>query len=112
MKPKELEKIKIRPTLINDYLITQIEVDLLHINHGLDKSKNYKKKARSHFTIRDVASLFESLTGTELVPSTHDGYEYFVVENNFFNDDRLYRMIFCIEQKNNATSGIITFYRI
>lgn len=61
MKPVDLVICSIRPTLVNSYLIKTIEVDLKHINYGLDRIKGYGKKARSNFNIDDIVLFFESL---------------------------------------------------
>ncbi len=51
MNRQILERCKIKPTLINDYLIEMIEVDLRHVNFGLDSERRYRLKARSNFEI-------------------------------------------------------------
>ncbi len=46
MKPADLILRSIRPTIINSFVIKQIELDLKHINYGLDPKKGYGRKAR------------------------------------------------------------------
>jgi hypothetical protein len=51
MKPERLTKINISTTKINDYAIKKLEIDLTHINYGLNKKKELNTKPRSHFTV-------------------------------------------------------------
>ncbi len=62
MKPADLVLCSIRPTWINSYQIKKIEVDLRHINYGLDQVKGDGSKARSNFTIEDIILFFDPLT--------------------------------------------------
>ena len=113
MKPKHLKIKRIKPTRINDYRITTLEIDLKHINYGLTKSKSgYQTKKRSNFSTDDVADFFQSLNGIELEFDSDDRYDYFVVERNYFDTSQRYRMVFCIERNRVSTSGIITLFRI
>lgn len=73
MSLRQLEICDIKPTLINDYLIERIEVDLRHINFGLDSKKGYRSKSRSSFTLKEIAAFFESLHPIEL-ESARDGF--------------------------------------
>ena len=43
MRPANLESIEIRQTQINSYFISRLEVDLQHINYGLDDNKIMNK---------------------------------------------------------------------
>lgn len=112
MKPINLKIQKIRKTKINDYVVTRLEIDLKHINYGLDKNREYQKKKRSHFTSSRVAKFFESLDGLELDVESDDLYDYFVVDQNFFVDQKNYRIVFCIKRDEPGTSGVITLFQI
>ena len=46
MRPADLILRSIRPTTINSYLIEKVEIDLKHVNYGLDPKKGYCGKAR------------------------------------------------------------------
>lgn len=112
MKPVDLVCSSIRPTQINSYLITSIEVDLRHINCGLDRNKGYGKKRRSNFKIEDIILCFESLKFLEIDSEQEGDWEYFVVDKDFFGKRKKYRMVFCIDQKLPHNSGIITFFEL
>ncbi len=60
MKPANLVTCLIRPTWINSYLVKRIEIDLRHINYGLNRLKGYSSKARSNFTLEEIVLFFES----------------------------------------------------
>ena len=111
MKPKDLIRCSIRPTIINSYLIKEIEVDLKHINYGLNLEKGYGIDARSNFDMTDIARFFESLHQIEINSVPDENWEYFVVDKSFFCKKK-YRMVFCIDRNEPNTSGIITFYGI
>ena len=112
MKPADLIHCSIRPTQVNSYLIKTIEVDLKHINYGLDQTKGYGKKTRSDFKIEDVVLYFESLNLLEINSNQYGNWEYFVVDKTFFDKKKKYRIVFCIDQKSPSCSGIITLYQI
>jgi len=112
MKPNNLTNRSIRPTTINSYLIEKIEVDLKHINHGLDPKKGYGSKARSTFGMNEVAQFFESLDGLEASSEIDGNWEYFVVDKPFFEKKKKYRMVFCIDLREPNVSGVITFFEI
>jgi hypothetical protein len=112
MKPESLTKCLINPTWINSYLIKKLEVDLKHINFGLDFSKGYAKNNRSNFTIEEIAQFFESLDQIEMNSELEAEWEYFVIDKKFFNKNKKYRIVFCIDKRQPDVSGIITFYRI
>jgi len=44
LKPENLISKSIKETRINDYVINQVEIDLKHINYGLDDNKNYREE--------------------------------------------------------------------
>lgn len=111
MKPTELIKSKIKPTKINDFVVTVIEVDLKHINHGLDKEGKYNKKQRSQFKIEEIVGFFESLHNSELESDEDEHWEYFVINKTFFKDKK-FRMVFCIDRLAPNFSGVITFFEI
>jgi hypothetical protein len=112
MKPTELLICSIRPTQINSYTITKIEVDLRHINYGLTKQRGYGKKARSNFKIEDIITFFESLNNIEVESERDDAWEYFVVDKVFFDQRKKYRIVFCINQNSPLSGGIITFFQV
>jgi hypothetical protein len=114
MRPANLESIEIRQTQINSYFISRLEVDLQHINYGLDDNKIMNKTSRSNFNLLDIKLAFESLNelNLESVKSEGTGYEYFVYEGLFFNDQNIYKIIFCIHPSDKETTGVITLFRI
>ncbi len=100
VKPNDITIKKIKKTKINDYVIDLLEIDLKHINYGLNKNKEYAKRTRSSFSIIEVAKFFLSLDGIELDFDSDDTYDYFVVEKSYFSKLQTYRMVFCIERLN------------
>ena len=67
IKPHDLTLIKIDPVNIGLTIIAYLEIDLNHINYGLDISKKtYNKKARSNFTDLDIVHIFDELNGSNL----------------------------------------------
>ncbi len=112
MKPADLVTCSIRPTLINTYQIKTIEVDLRHINYGLDPEKGYGKKARSNFKIEDIVLFFESLNNLEIDSEKDGDWEYFVADKVFFGKRKKYRIVFCIDRKSSHVSGIITLFQV
>lgn len=112
MKPENLISKSIKETRINDYVINLVEIDLKHINYGLDDNRNYREERRSNLQIADIISFFESLSDVDLDCDSDDAFDYFVVEKTFFTPAKLYRMVFCIEKKLPTTSGIITMFQI
>jgi hypothetical protein len=112
MKPADLVTCLIRPTWINSYLVKRIEVDLRHINYGLDRSKDYGSKARSSFMLEDVVLYFESLNSVEINSEREGDWEYFVVDKVFFEKNKKYRIVFCINKKSPHISGIITLFQV
>jgi hypothetical protein len=112
MKPADLILRSVRPTIINSYVIEQIEIDMKHVNYGLDPKKGYGRKARSSFEAEDLIRFFESLNGLEVGSETDGEWEYFIVEKPFFDKKKKYRMVFCIDRKWPSTTGIITFFQI
>ena len=112
MKPANLVLCSIRPTSINSYLVEKIEIDLKHINYGLDSKKGYGQKARSNFKAEDIIKFFEALNGLE-ADFEADGYwHYFIVDKLFFKEKKKYRMVFCIDRREPSITGIITFFQI
>ena len=111
-EPADLVLCSIRPTWINSYQIKKIEVDLRHINYGLDQVKGYGSKARSNFTIEDIILFFESLDNLEINASIDGDWEYFVIDKAFFDKRKKYRIVFCIDKKSPHVSGIITLFQV
>ena len=112
MKPNDLINKKVSPTRINKYVISHIEVDLKHINYGLDKDKGYGIKARTHFKIEDIVVFFESLYQLEIEPETDENWEYYIVTKKFFGLKKKFRMVFCIDKEKPNTSGVITLFEV
>ena len=112
MKPEDLVTCSIRPTWINSYQVKKIEVDLRHINYGLDRVKGYGNKARSNFTIEDIVLFFESLNHLEINSNRDGDWEYIVIDKVFFERKKKYRIVFCINKKSPHTSGIITLFQV
>tara|TARA_Y100000590_G_scaffold441325_1_gene567837 strand:+ start:185 stop:556 length:372 start_codon:yes stop_codon:yes gene_type:complete len=112
VKPKDLKKQKIKNTRINDYEVTLLEIDLIHINYGLGSDHKYRSKKRSSITVNMVSKFFESLDGMEIEAEKDDLFDYFVVDKNFFEQMKRYRMVFCIERSESSTCGVITMFQI
>lgn len=111
MKPESLSVIKIPSVNIGLALISKLEIDLTHVNYGLDKSKNYRKIARSNFSEVEIADIFNSLDGFFLNPTgKKDNYLYFSFEINYQKNN--YMLTFCISINSTDTAGIITLYKI
>lgn len=114
MKPFKLHVVKIRPIFLGGFEINKLEIDLKHVNYGLDpKTKLFKKRARSSFSIEEVIKIFFLLDGITIMPtSISSGYGYFSTEVYPFWLKNWYRLIFCIELCSPKTVGIITIYQI
>lgn len=114
MKPSNLDTVKIPPITIGDFVINKLEIDLQHVNYGLDpKTKVFKKRARSKITVEEVIKLFLLLDGITIKPtSILNGYAYFSSEIYPFWLKSWFRLIFCIELTTPKTAGIITVYQI
>lgn len=112
MKPTNLSIIVIPPVSIGITIVEKLEIDLTHINYGLDpETKKYKKKARSNFSEIEVANIFESFNGFFLSPSgKKDNYLYFAYRVEYHK--REYMLAFCINKESIKTAGIITLYKI
>lgn len=110
MKPENLTKINISTTKINGYAIKKLEIDLTHINYGLNKKKELNTKPRSHFTVQDVVSIFESLDGVIFEPERDEEYEYFMIDRVFTIHKKKLKLVFCIEILTPDTAGVITLY--
>lgn len=114
MKPQGLSVVKIEPVKIGTLFINKLEIDLKHINYGLDpKTKSFRKKARSNFTIDEVVKVFQLLEGVALEPTLiNENYAYFSSEVYPFWVKKWFRLIFCVEHKKTKVAGVITFYRV
>lgn len=112
MKPHGLVRCSINPTWINYYFIREIEVDLRHINYGLDHVKVYSEFPRSDFQIGDIQIFFESLSYLAFVPDKVEDWEYFVTEKRFFDKNKIHKIVFCINQTQPHVAGIITLFRL
>lgn len=110
MKPDNLSEVHINTTKINDYAIKKLEIDLIHINYGLNKKKELNTKPRSNFTVQDVVSIFESLDGVVFEPERDEEYEYFIIDRVFTIHKKKLKLVFCIEIITPDTAGVITLY--
>lgn len=114
MKPSELEIVIIKPTKISSFIINRLEIDLNHINYGLNPvTKDLNKRVRSNFTIEEVVKIFESLNGLKIRGTEGDDYyRYFATEvvPNWSNS--WFRIIFCVKMQKPKTAGVITIYRV
>lgn len=112
MKPTSLSEIKISPANIGIALITKLEIDLVHVNYGLDcNTKKYKGKARSNFSEVEIANIFSSLEGLFLNPTgKKDEYLYFAYNIKYLK--KFHLLAFCIHKNSINTAGIITLYKI
>ena len=112
MKPSDLCEITITPVNIGISLITKLEIDLTHINFGLDnKTKKYRVKRRSSFSEVEIANVFSLLEGFFLNPiGKKEDYLYFALEIEY--QKKVYMLAFCINKNSIQTAGIITFYKL
>jgi hypothetical protein len=112
MKPANLSVITIHPINIGLTVITRLEIDLIHINHGLDpKTKVYRKNARSFLTEIEVANIFGMLD-TFYLSSTDKKGDYLYFSELIIYVGKTYNISFCINRNNINTAGIITLYMI
>ncbi len=114
MKPLNLDITNIHPIKVGNFVINKLEIDLRHVNYGLDpKTKDFRKRARSQLTLEEVIKLFQLLDGLEIGPSTiSEGYAYFSSEVYPFWLKCWFKLIFCIELNNSKTAGVITVYQV
>lgn len=114
MKPSDLDIVKIHPITVGDFLINKLEIDLKHVNYGLDpKTKAFNKRIRSKITVEEVIRLFLLLDGITIKPtSILNGYAYFSSEVYPFWLKSWFRLIFCVELNSPKTAGVITVYQI
>ena len=112
MKPTHLEVVKIPTTDIGITQISELEIDLEHINKGLNpNSKKIRNKTRSNYTSLDIAHIFLLLDGFFLNPSgKKDDYLYFAQTILFKKEAHM--LVFCINKNTTHIAGIITFYKI
>jgi hypothetical protein len=110
MKPQNLTEVRIPTVNIGIALISKLEIDLTHVNYGLDtETKKYKNKARSNFSELEIANIFCSLDGFVMNPSgKKDDYLYFAYEIEY--QRKSYMIAFCIGKNSRQTAGIITLY--
>ena len=114
MKPLNLDIVKIHPISVGDFIINKLEIDLNHVNYGLDpKTKTFRKRARSKLTVEEVIRMFHLVDGIVIGPTTiSDGYAYFSSEVYPFWLKSWFRLIFCVELNKPRTAGVITVYQI
>lgn len=113
MKPSKLDSIAIEPVHIGKFTITKLEIDLMHVNHGINlKTSDYNIKARSKYTKEDVVEFFAQLDGAFLEPENETkGYWYFAQELEL-DGRRKFLISFCIDKYERNCAGIITIYQI
>lgn len=114
MKPLSLENVKIEPINIGAFTIHKLEIDLRHINYGLDPlTKRFRTIARSNFCVEEVINIFRLLDDLVIEPtSIIEGYAYFSHEVSPFWLKGWFRLVFCIELKAPKAAGIITIYQL
>lgn len=112
MKPTNLAIVTIPPVNIGIILINTLEIDLTHVNYGLDSNtKKYASKARSNFSEIEIANIFGSLDGFFLSPSgKKDDYLYFAYEIKYQKKNHM--LVFCVSKNSIHTAGIISLYKI
>lgn len=111
MKPVLLEIVPIRVVRVNDFNITLLEIDVLHINFGLDGTKKLNKGQRSYFLVEDIVALFRLLDGVYIEPHySSDHFDYYVAVVSQMQ--KSFKIVFCIEKEQPTTAGIISLYRI
>lgn len=112
MKPTNLSLVTIPPVDIGLTKITKLEIDMFHVNYGIDKeTKIYQKKARSNFTEIEIANIFSSFDGFFLSPSgKKDNFLYFA--NQIEHMKKNYMIVFCVDKNATQAAGIITLYKI
>ena len=111
MKPSHLEVVKIPTTNIGITQISELEIDLEHINKGLNpRNKKAQTKPRSNYTGLDIAQVFILLEGFFLNPcGKKDDYLYFAQTIIIKNQN--YMLVFCIHKNTPQIAGVITFYK-
>lgn len=114
MKPLSLAVVKIEPMKIGNFSVDRLEIDLRHINHGLDpKTKKFRIRPRSNLSTDEVIMIFRLLDNVVIEPtSISGGHAYFSSEVYPFWLKSWFRLIFCIELKTPKTAGVITIYQI
>jgi hypothetical protein len=112
LKPTQLEVVKIPTTNIGIAQISELEIDLEHINKGLNPSnKKVHNKPRSNYTGLEIAQIFTLLDGYFLNPAgKKDDYLYFAQTINIKNQNHL--LVFCVHKNSTHVAGVITFYKI
>jgi hypothetical protein len=97
LKPSNLNIVEIPPVNIGDFVISKLEIDLRHVNYGLDpKARDFRKRARSELTAEDVIRLFQLLDGNILNSTTiSNGYAYFASEVYPTWLKHWFKLIFC-----------------
>lgn len=107
-----MSEITISPVNIGLAVITKLEIDLVHVNYGLEsKTKKYRIKARSNFSEIEVANIFSALDGFFLNPSGKKG-DYLYFDYKIIYLKKIFMLAFCINRYSTKTAGIITLYKI
>lgn len=114
MRPFELVVVEIPFVVLGNYEFNKLEIDLRHINYGLDpKTKEFRKKARSKFSIEEVIRIFQLLDGLVIEEASRsNGYIYFALEVYILWLKAWFKVIICVAEASPKTAGVITIYRI
>ena len=113
MKPAELIVVAIEPVRIGYFVVTTLEIDLNHVNYGLDpKTKKNRVYSRSNHTAEFIADLFGFLSiMVGLYPSAYEN-DFFYFSETIETNGKFFSITFCVDEKNPSTAGIITLYRV
>lgn len=69
-----IERIRlIKSITFNDYIIKEVVIEIDHINYGLDDSGKLKVKARSNFTVKEIAKFIMMLDGEDITADRYRG---------------------------------------
>jgi hypothetical protein len=107
-----------RPITFNGKLFTSAEIEIDHINYGLDpNTAQLKTRKRSQFTVKDVLEFLRLLDGEALMRTRRErGRDIFVVQLlSPLTGKTLggtYRMVFSTSQAEKELIGAITLFKI
>lgn len=71
-----IEEFKLsKPILLNGNAVTELKIEIDHINFGINKkTKKLNKSKRTHFTISDVVRFLRELHDEDIEPIERDGH--------------------------------------